>query len=123
MSPSGISELGSTTTKTDAAEKSMSVGRESLKVLGGNKCHVAGFTTRGQLWRNMALMGLQSILYVGICQNWVRCDDVMEVLDHRTTYGQKKTVCEWYKKFQRGDCLCTPNPMTGKISIELSTDI
>jgi hypothetical protein len=29
--------------KTDAAEKSISVGREYLEILGGNMCHVAGF--------------------------------------------------------------------------------
>ena len=32
ISPSGISELECTTTKTDTAERSISIGRESLKV-------------------------------------------------------------------------------------------
>jgi len=32
ISPSGTSELDCTTTKTDTAERSISIGRESLKV-------------------------------------------------------------------------------------------
>ena len=32
ISPSGISELDCTTTKTDTAERSISIGRESLQV-------------------------------------------------------------------------------------------
>ena len=32
ISPSGISELDCATTKTDTAERSISIGRESLKV-------------------------------------------------------------------------------------------
>ena len=32
VSPSGISELDCATTKTDTAERSISIGRESLKV-------------------------------------------------------------------------------------------
>ena len=32
ISPSGISELGCATTKTDTAERSISIGRESLQV-------------------------------------------------------------------------------------------
>ena len=33
ISPSGISELDCATTKTDTAERSISIGRESLKVI------------------------------------------------------------------------------------------
>jgi hypothetical protein len=50
ISPSGTSELGSATTKTDTAERSIAIGSKSLHV-----CFVkrrqgvfAGFTARGQ---------------------------------------------------------------------------
>jgi hypothetical protein len=48
--PSGNSKLGSTTTKIDTAERSISVGRDSLQVCLGNKHHgiLAGFTPREQ---------------------------------------------------------------------------
>ena len=89
ISPSGISELDCTTTKTDTAERSISIGRESLQVffvlgalayfqvppLGGS---------RDEKWRS-------SVLCLGICQNRVSCYCALEVLDHvphRTTYRQ-----------------------------------
>jgi hypothetical protein len=59
MSPSGISKLGSTATKTDTAEKSLSLGREFREVCLGNRHHsiLAGFTTRWQLWQNVVRTG------------------------------------------------------------------
>jgi hypothetical protein len=43
-------QTGSATTKMDTAERSISIGRESLQVCLGNRHHgvLAGFTTRGQ---------------------------------------------------------------------------
>ena len=57
VSPSGISELDCATTKTDTAERSISIGRESLQVffvLGG-LCVLPGSTARGsreEKWRS-----------------------------------------------------------------------
>jgi len=49
ISPSGISELDCATTKTDRAERSISIGRESLKVFFGTRGLgvLAGSTARG----------------------------------------------------------------------------
>jgi hypothetical protein len=59
LSPSGNTELGSATTKTDIAERSMSIGRESLRVCLGNRRRgvLERFTASGQSWRNMAMTG------------------------------------------------------------------
>jgi len=49
ISPSGISELDCATTKTDTAERSISIGRESLQVFFGTRGLgvLAGSTARG----------------------------------------------------------------------------
>jgi hypothetical protein len=50
ISPSGISELDCATTKTDTAERNISIDRESLQicfVLGAVRGVLAGFTARG----------------------------------------------------------------------------
>jgi len=49
ISPSGTSELDCATTKTDTAERSMSIGRESLKVFFCTRGLgvLAGSTARG----------------------------------------------------------------------------
>jgi hypothetical protein len=48
ISPSGISELDSATTKTHTAERGISIGRESLEVFCTRGLGVlAGFTARG----------------------------------------------------------------------------
>jgi hypothetical protein len=49
ISPSGISELDCTTTKTDTVERSISIDRESLKVffLTRRRGVLAGFAARG----------------------------------------------------------------------------
>jgi hypothetical protein len=94
--PSGNSELGCTTTKTDTAERITSIGRESLQVFSCTRRRgvLAGFTARGQSWRNMAWTGNRKALCLEICQNWVNCDGATEVSDHvphRTTYGQNNS--------------------------------
>jgi hypothetical protein len=50
ISPSGISELGCATTKTDTALRKISTGRESLQVFLCTMRHgiLTGFTVRGQ---------------------------------------------------------------------------
>jgi hypothetical protein len=50
MRLSGISKLGCATTKTDTAERSISIGRESLQVFLCTRRHgvLADFTARGQ---------------------------------------------------------------------------
>jgi hypothetical protein len=50
-SPSRTSELGCVTTKTDTAERSISIGREPLQVFLCTRRRgvLAGFTARGQL--------------------------------------------------------------------------
>ena len=95
ISPSETSELDCATTKKDRTERSISIGRESLKVffvlgtlaylqvppLGGS---------RDEKWRAQWI----SVLCLGICQNWVNCDGATEVSDHvphRTTYGQNNS--------------------------------
>ena len=63
ISPSGTSELACATTKTDTAEKSISISRESLQacvcvcVCTRRRGQLADFTARGQSWRNMAWPG------------------------------------------------------------------
>ena len=49
MSPSGTSELDCAKTKTDTTERSISIGRESLKVFFGTRGLgvLAGSTARG----------------------------------------------------------------------------
>ena len=49
ISPSGISELDCATTKTDTAERSISIGRESLQVFFGTRGLgvLPGSTARG----------------------------------------------------------------------------
>ena len=96
ISPSGTSELDCATTKTDTAERSISIGRESLKIffvlgalaylqvppLGGS---------RDEKWR---AQWIKSVMCLGICQNWVNCDGATEVSDHvphRTIYGQNNS--------------------------------
>jgi hypothetical protein len=61
ISPSGISELDWATTKTDPAERSISIDRESLQVffLTRRRGVLAGFTTRGgsrdETWRGQGI--------------------------------------------------------------------
>ena len=57
ISPSGISELDCATTKTDTAERSISIGRESLQVFFGTRGLgvLPGSTARGsreEKWRS-----------------------------------------------------------------------
>ena len=57
ISPSGISELDCATTKTDTAERSISIGRESLQVFSGTRGLgvLPGSTARGsreEKWRS-----------------------------------------------------------------------
>ena len=49
ISPSGTSEIDCATTKTDTAERSISIGRESLKVFFCTRGLgvLAGYTARG----------------------------------------------------------------------------
>jgi len=47
ISPSGTSELDCATTKKDTAERSISIGRESLKVCTRGLGILAGSTARG----------------------------------------------------------------------------
>jgi hypothetical protein len=56
VSPSGISELDCATTKTDTAERRISIGRESLQVFFCTRGLgiLAGSTDRGLSWRKMA---------------------------------------------------------------------
>ena len=58
-SPSGTSELGCAPTKTDIAERSISIGRESLQVFLCTRRHGvrADFTARGQSWLKMVWTG------------------------------------------------------------------
>jgi hypothetical protein len=96
ISPSGTSELDSATTKTDTAERSISIGRESLQVCLGNRRYgvLADFSARRQSWRNMARTGYKKAFCLGICQNWINCDGATVVSDlalHRTTYGQNNS--------------------------------
>jgi hypothetical protein len=57
--PSGNSEFDCATTNADAAESSISVGRESLQFCLCTRRHnvLAGFAAGGQSWRNMAWTG------------------------------------------------------------------
>jgi len=57
ISPSGISELDCATTKTDTAERTISIDRESLQVFVCTRglCVLAGSTARGsrdEKWRS-----------------------------------------------------------------------
>jgi hypothetical protein len=68
------SELGSWTTNSDTAERSISVGTESLQVCSCNRRHgdvLVGFTARGQSWRNMARTAEKKLFCLGIYHNWV----------------------------------------------------
>ena len=101
ISPSGISELDCATTKKDTAERSISIGRESLQVffvlralayfqvppLGGS---------REEKWRSQWIRK-RSVSWN--LQNWVNCDCnfinvlsyLMTVLHHLATYVTEQT--------------------------------
>ena len=107
ISPSGISELDWATTKTDTAERIISIGRESLQVF-----FVLGALTylkvpqiggsHDEEWRSQ---WISKRLCHGICQNWVNCDCATEVSDHvphRNTYRQNNS---WMvHEFQQSGC-------------------
>jgi hypothetical protein len=118
LSHSRYSKLSSATTKIDTAERSKSIGRESLPVCLGNRCHSesAGLAARGQSSWNMMRIGDKKTFCLGICQNWqwVNHDDATEVSDqapHKTTYQQNNSR---YKKFQQSGCLCTVKQTAGQ---------
>ena len=71
ISPSGISELDCVTTKTDTAERSISIGRESLQVFFLLEA-LAYFQVPPQgvvVKKNGVHSEKESVLCLGICQN------------------------------------------------------
>jgi hypothetical protein len=96
VSSSGISELDCATTKTDTAERSISIDRESLRVFYvlGAVAYLHVSPLGGQSWRNMAWTGnkKESGLCLGICQNLTSvASPTMQILS-TCKVGQKLAV-------------------------------
>jgi hypothetical protein len=98
------------TTKINTAERSVSIGRESVQVcLGNGRLGVlAGFTDRGQSWRNMAWTGDKKAFCV---LEFDKTELIVTIkMWFRTMYHTEpptdKTIREWYMKFQQSGCLC-----------------
>jgi hypothetical protein len=109
VSPSEASELGCGTNKTDAAERRISIDRESLKVFlcTRRRSVLAGFTARGQSWRIMAWTGKKKVFCV---LEFAKTELIVTVqqrfrIMNPTEPPTDKTVCEWYMKFQQSGCL------------------
>jgi hypothetical protein len=88
----------------------MSTGRESLQVCLGSRRHgvLAGFTARGQSWRNMARTGDKKAFCVF---EFAKTESILTVqrrfrTENYTEPPTDKTIREWYKKFQRSGYLC-----------------
>ena len=110
ISTSGISEIDCATTKTDTAERSISIGRESLQVfffvlgvlvyfqvppLGGSS---------DEKWRSQ-WMRKRSVSWnlPKLSQLWL-ATEVSDHVPHRTTYRQNNS---WMvHEFQQSGCLC-----------------
>jgi len=107
--PSGISELDCATTKTDTAERSISIDRESLQfffVLGAlvylQVPPLGG--SRHEKWRSQWIRK-RSVSWnlPKLSQLW-RCN---AGFGSCTTQNHLDTaIREWYKKFQQSGCLC-----------------
>ena len=110
ISPSGTSELDCATTKTDTAERSISIGRESLKVfffvlgalvylqvppLGGS---------RDEKWRAQWIRK-RCVLEFAKTESIVTVQRRFRTM-YRTEPPTDKTIREWYMKFQQSCCLC-----------------
>ena len=93
ISPSGISELDCATTKTDTAERSISIGTESLQVffvLGA----LAYFqvpplgVSRDEKWRSQKAF---CVLEFAKTESIVTATEVSDHVPHRTTYRQNNS--------------------------------
>jgi hypothetical protein len=108
---SRTSELGCPTTKTDTAESSISIGRESLQAFLCTRRHgvLAGFITRGQSWWNMAWTGNKKAFWI---LEFAKTESIMMVQRrfrtmYRTEPPTDKTIRKWHMKLQQSGCLCT----------------
>ena len=110
ISPSGTSELQCAPTKKDRAERSTSIGRESLKVfffvlgalaylqvppLGGS---------RDEKWRAQWIRK-RCVLEFAKTESIVTVQRRFRTM-YRTEPPKDKTIREWYMKFQQSGCLC-----------------
>ena len=93
------------------AERSISIGRESLQVFLCTRRHgvLAGFTARGQSRRNMVWTGNKKafcVLEFAKTESTVTVQWRFQTMYH-TEPPMDKTIHEWYMKFQQSGCLCT----------------
>ena len=109
ISLSGISKLNCATTKTDTAERSISIDRESLQVffvlgalvylqvppLGGS---------HDEKWRSQWIRKC-SVLEFAKTESIVTVQRRFRIMYH-TEPPNDKTIHEWYMKFQQSGCLC-----------------
>ena len=108
--PSGISELDCATTKTDTAESSISIGRESLQVFFCTRGLgvLPGSTARRYSWRKTAFTVNKKafcVLEFAKIQSIVTVQRRFRIMYH-TEPPTDKTIREWYMKFQQSGCLC-----------------
>jgi hypothetical protein len=102
------SKLGCTTTKTDTAERSISIGRESLQDILCTRCCgiLAGFTARGSHDETGNKKAFR--LEFAKTESIVTVQRRFRTMYHTET-PTDKTIHEWYMEFQHNGCLCTAN--------------